>query len=73
MTSKAYGTPGSSPMLGSPGVEAVTWTIELGVGLACLVVGAAALRGARRPFIGAMLVIAGITALGHAVVQLTRG
>jgi hypothetical protein len=60
-------------MLGSAGVEAVTWTIELGVGLACLVVGAAALHGARRPFIAILFVIAGIAALGHATVQLTLG
>ena len=60
-------------MLGSAGVQTVTWAIELGVGLACLVVGSAAIRGGRRRIVGAVLVVAGLAAGGHALAQLMPG
>lgn len=57
-------------LLASAGVEAFTWLIELGVGVACLVAGASAIRGGRLPVTGALLVVAGLAASGHATFQL---
>jgi hypothetical protein len=57
-------------VLGSADVETVTWAIELGVGLACLVVGSAAIRGQRLRIVGVVLVVAGLAASGHAIAQL---
>jgi len=51
-------------------VEAATWVIELGVGLACLVVGALALRNPRLRLVGVVLLVAGAAAAAHAVSQL---
>ena len=60
-------------MLGSAGVDTVTWAIELGVGLACLVVGWVAIRGDRLRIVGVVLIVAGLAAGGHALVQLVTG
>jgi len=51
-------------------VETITWTIELGVGLACLVVGSVAIRGGRLRVVGVLLVVAGLAAAAHALTQL---
>lgn len=51
-------------------MEAVTWVIELGVGLACLVVGWLAVRRPRLRVIGVVLLVAGVAAAGHALWQL---
>jgi len=51
-------------------VETVTWAIELGVGIACLVIATATLRAPRLRWIGVALAIAGLAAAGHATVQL---
>lgn len=51
-------------------METVTWAIELGVGLACLVVGWAAIRGDRLRIVGVVLIVAGLAAGGHALLQL---
>lgn len=59
------------PLLPSAGVETVTWLVELGVGIVCLAVGVVTLRRARMRMVGALLVIAGLAAAGHATMQLT--
>jgi hypothetical protein len=51
-------------------VETLTWVIELGVGVACLVIGAVAFRAGRLRVTGIVLVIAGLAAVGHALTQL---
>jgi hypothetical protein len=51
-------------------VGTVTWTIELGVGIACLVIGVGALRGPRLLVVGALLIVAGLAASGHALAQM---
>lgn len=51
-------------------METATWVIELGVGLACLVVAGLALRNPRLRAVGVLLLIAGIAAAGHATSQL---
>jgi hypothetical protein len=51
-------------------VETVVWAIELGVGIACLAGAALALRHPRLRLVGAVLLVAGLAAAGHAVVQL---
>lgn len=51
-------------------METVTWVIELGVGLACLVVAALALRHARLRLVGAVLLVGGLAAVLHAAIQL---
>lgn len=53
-------------------METGTWVIELGVGLACLVVAGLALRNPRLRVIGVLLLIAGIAATAHATIQLAR-
>ena len=50
-------------------METVTWVIELLVGLACLVLGMSALRTARYRLIGVVLLVAGVAAAGHALIQ----
>ena len=67
---EAYGTRPGTPVLGSAGVETVTWAIELGVGIACLVVGSTLMRGGRRRVVGAVFLLAGLAAASHATVQL---
>ncbi|MEX0650633.1 MAG: hypothetical protein WD186_01220 [Actinomycetota bacterium] len=54
-------------------METVTWAIELGVGLACLAIGSVAIRGQRLRIVGVVLVVAGLAASGHALVQLVTG
>ena len=51
-------------------MESVTWGIELGVGIACLAVAALALRHRRLRLVGAVLLVAGAAATGHATMQL---
>jgi hypothetical protein len=51
-------------------MDVLTWVIELGVGVACLVIGTAAIRGSRLRVAGIVLVIAGLAASGHALIQL---
>jgi putative copper export protein len=51
-------------------VETATWVIELAVGLACVVVASIALRNPRLRAVGILLLIAGITAVGHASARL---
>jgi putative copper export protein len=54
-------------------VETAIWIIELGVGLACLVLGLSALRTVRYRLVGIVLLIAGAAASGHALMQLSGG
>lgn len=51
-------------------METATWLIELGVGLACLVVAILALRNPRLRPAGVVLLVAGVAAAGHATTQL---
>ncbi len=51
----------------------MTWAIELGVGVACLAVAALAFGHPRMRLVGAVLLVAGMAAAGHAVFQLTTG
>ena len=53
-------------------METATWVIELGVGLACLVVAGLALRNPRLRLVGVVLLVAGVAAAAHAVFQLVR-
>ena len=57
-------------MLRSAVVETATWLVELGVGIACLVIGVMTLSGSRLRVVGVLLVIAGLAAVGHATVRL---
>lgn len=54
-------------------VQTATWLIELGVGLACLAVGAIALRNPRMRVVGVVLLIAGTAAAVHAASSLISG
>ncbi|HWC71678.1 MAG TPA: hypothetical protein VG993_10990 [Actinomycetota bacterium] len=54
-------------------METAIWVIELGVGLACLVLGLSALRASRYRLVGIVLLIAGAAAAGHALFQLSKG
>ena len=47
--------------------EAVTFTIELGVGLGCLLAAVPALRMRRLRWLGWPLTLAGAVAVGHAI------
>jgi len=49
---------------------ALTYVVELLVGLGCLVAGAATVRGARTRWVGVVLVVAGAAAIVHALVEL---
>ena len=49
---------------------ALTYVVELLVGLGCLVAGAATLRGPRTRSVGVLLLVAGIAAIVHALVEL---
>ncbi|HEX7247989.1 MAG TPA: hypothetical protein VF351_07810 [Actinomycetota bacterium] len=51
-------------------METAIWLVELGVGIACLAVGAVSLRGPRMRVVGALLLIAGLAAAGHASTRL---
>lgn len=51
-------------------MRTATWIIELGVGLACLAIGVQALGARRMRVVGVLLLVAGIAATGHAVVQI---
>jgi len=51
-------------------VETLTWVIELGVGLACLAIGALTWRNANLRIAGIVLIVAGVAATGHALVRL---
>jgi len=53
-------------------VVILTWLIELGVGLACVVVGGLAVRNPRMRLVGVVLVVAGLAAATHAVVRLVE-
>ena len=50
--------------------EAVTYVIELAVGLGCLVAGAASLRQARLRLLGVLLLMAGAASAAHALARL---
>jgi hypothetical protein len=52
-------------------MQAATWLIELGVGLACLAGGVVVFRGRRMRVVGVLLVVAGVAAAGHAIVRLS--
>ena len=54
-------------------METAIWMIELLVGLACLVLGMSALRTVRYRLIGVVLLVAGVAAAGHALIQLSNG
>jgi hypothetical protein len=68
-----YGNGGPRTLLGSAAVETAIWVIELGVGLACLVLGLSALRTTRFWPVGIVLLIAGAAASGHALIQVSGG
>jgi hypothetical protein len=51
-------------------VETLTWVIELGVGVACLVIGIAAFRTGRLRIVGVVLVVAGVAAAAHGLISL---
>jgi uncharacterized membrane protein len=48
----------------------LTYVVELLVGLGCMIAGAATLRGTRSRWLGVVLVLAGIAAIVHALVEL---
>lgn len=50
--------------------RALTYVVELLVGLGCLFAGAATLRRRRTRWLGVVLVAAGIAATAHALVEL---
>jgi hypothetical protein len=50
--------------------RALTYVVELLVGVGCLVAGAAALRGPRARWVGVVLGVAGVAAIVHALVEL---
>ena len=52
--------------------DAATYVVELLVGLGCLVGAAATIRQARLRWLGIVLAVAGIAAIVHAVVELSR-
>jgi hypothetical protein len=59
--------------VGSGLVETGTWVIELGVGLACLVVAGLALRNPRLRVVGVVLLVAGVASAAHAAFRLATG
>ena len=65
-----YGNRRGGALLASRAVETVTWAVELGVGIACLAVAALALPHRRLRLVGAVLLVAGAAAAGHAAIQL---
>jgi hypothetical protein len=50
--------------------RALTYVIELLVGLGCLIAGAATLRSRRTRWLGLVLIVAGVVAIAHAIVEL---
>jgi hypothetical protein len=70
MATKPTGTVSTRAMLGSAGVDVVTWSIELAVGVACLAIAVVAFRAGRLRAIGVVLVVAGLAAAGHATLRL---
>ena len=50
--------------------RALTYVVELLVGLGCLVAAAATLRDSRLRWIGVVLLVAGVAAIVHALVEL---
>jgi hypothetical protein len=48
----------------------MTYAVELLVGLGCLIAGAATLRGTRSRWVGVALLVAGVAAIVHALVEL---
>ncbi|HVF08307.1 MAG TPA: hypothetical protein VNC60_07010 [Actinomycetota bacterium] len=70
MTNADYETTRGAPLLPSADVETATWLVELGVGIACLALGAGAWRAGRSRIVGAVLIVAGLAAAIHALVQL---
>jgi hypothetical protein len=50
--------------------EGATYIVELLVGLGCLIAGAATLRGPRARWVGIVLLVAGVAAIVHALVEL---
>ena len=52
-------------MAGAP-----TYVVEFLVGLGCLIAGAATMRGGRTRWVGVVLLVAGVVAIVHALVEL---
>ena len=52
-------------------MRTATWLIELSVGVACLAIGAGAMRSDRLRIVGIVAIAAGLAAAGHAILQLT--
>jgi uncharacterized membrane protein len=50
--------------------RALTYVVELLVGLGCLIAGATSVWGRRTQWVGVVLLVAGIAAIVHAVVEL---
>jgi hypothetical protein len=50
--------------------RALTYVVELLVGLGCLVAAAVALRGSRARWVAVVLLVAGVAAIAHALVEL---
>jgi uncharacterized membrane protein len=50
--------------------RALTYVVELLVGLGCLIAGAASFRGSGTRWLGVVLLVAGIAAIVHALVEL---
>lgn len=50
--------------------RALTYVVELLVGLGCLAAGVATLRGSRTRWLGVLLLVAGVAATVHALVEL---
>ena len=51
-------------------VRALTYIVELLVGLGCLIAGAAILPSRRTRWVGLLLLVAGVAAIVHAIVEL---
>ena len=49
---------------------ALTYVVELLVGLGCLAAAAATLRGSRTRWLGVLLLVAGVAAIVHAIAEL---
>ncbi|MGH2539649.1 MAG: hypothetical protein ACRDGK_03935 [Actinomycetota bacterium] len=54
-------------------MEALTWVIELGVGVSCLAIAVPAFRSRRHRLVGLVLAVAGMAATVHALTQLWDG
>ncbi len=51
-------------------MQTLTWLIELGVGVACVAIGMAAMRSERLRIVGAVSIVAGLAAAAHATIEL---